>query len=250
MLLSLNDSRRPRSRSGFTLVELLVVIGMIVVLASLAFTLSTRMIAAARATECLNRLRQCGTLMTTAANENNSRIRAFKEGEGMLDFRPYFILADRLELPREPYSAHFEGMERLLFCPSAPEPEVAHENCYGLNFNDSELAGATWSTETVETEGGQSATLATLIIPTVDDPARYPLFLDSSNSDGEQIFRILNENDLVALRHRNKANAVFLDGSAQALDKSSLGKLGFENAYDTSTNPPTPVPLPKETANP
>lgn len=58
-------------RRGFTLVELMVVIVIVAVLASLAFVVARRGIEKARAATCMSNLRQVGVLMNGAASENH-----------------------------------------------------------------------------------------------------------------------------------------------------------------------------------
>lgn len=232
------------TRRAFTLVELLVVVAIIIVLAALVFTISGRMMAAAQSTECMNRLRQTGAIMIGSASDNHNRIRIFKGGSGSFDYRPYFILRDEMDLPDSSYEAHYGTLSKIMFCPAAPEPKTPHWNCFGLNFTNSEIAGVTWRTESVKDAQGRSANVSSLSLGSVSSPSEFLLVGDSCRADGQQIFRI-SGSDLVGLRHRDKANALFLDGSVRALDRAELGQIGFKHAYDTSTDPPTKVALPR-----
>ena len=58
-------------RAGFTLVELLVVVGIIAVLAGLVLTARSRASDQARSAQCMNNLRQIGLAMTMYAQSNN-----------------------------------------------------------------------------------------------------------------------------------------------------------------------------------
>ncbi|NNC90692.1 MAG: type II secretion system protein [Akkermansiaceae bacterium] len=233
-----------RSRRGFTLVELLVTITIVITLAALIIAFTKGAFQAADSARCLERLRQSGAIMVGAAASQNNRIRIFKGGAGSFDQRPYFILRDEMNLPDESYDAHFATLSTIMFCPAAPEPKTPHWNCYGLNFTNSKVAGATWSQERIRDEQGRSAQVSSLYMTSVQDPSRFVLIADSCRSDGQQIFRI-SGGDRIGLRHKMRANVFFLDGSARAIDASGLGRLGFTQAYDTSTNPPTSVTLPQ-----
>ena len=65
------DLPRCRARRGFTLVELLVVIGIIAVLAGLLLTVRSRATDQAAGVTCLNNLRQLGAAMNQYAQEND-----------------------------------------------------------------------------------------------------------------------------------------------------------------------------------
>jgi prepilin-type N-terminal cleavage/methylation domain-containing protein/prepilin-type processing-associated H-X9-DG protein len=65
---------KAKPSSAFTLIELLVVIAIIAVLAGLMFPLITRMQQQARATQCLNQLRQLGTAARLYANDNDQTL--------------------------------------------------------------------------------------------------------------------------------------------------------------------------------
>src|SRR5205823_5229545 len=64
-------NRHRNGRRGFSLVELLVVIGIIAVLAGLLLPAVMRARRAGKTTECMNNLRQLGTFMLMYAQSNN-----------------------------------------------------------------------------------------------------------------------------------------------------------------------------------
>lgn len=71
-------SHQNPKNSGFTLVELLVVVVIIAALAALGLTLGPRMMAKSKATESMQNLRQIGPLLVTYAAENSMVLPAIK----------------------------------------------------------------------------------------------------------------------------------------------------------------------------
>lgn len=65
---------KPNDQRGFTLVELLVTVTIIVVLAALVFTLSSRAISSAQKAVCVANFRGIGNAIVMYATENNSRL--------------------------------------------------------------------------------------------------------------------------------------------------------------------------------
>jgi len=79
----INTSRR--GRSGFTLVELLVVVVIIAALAALAFTMGPRMMTRAKASESMQNIRQIGPLLSTYAADHGMKLPAAKAQVTQLD---------------------------------------------------------------------------------------------------------------------------------------------------------------------
>ncbi len=67
-----------KSKSGFTLVELLVVIVIIAVLAGLSFTVGPKMLRKADATKSVQNIRQIAPVMMTYASDNSFRLPALR----------------------------------------------------------------------------------------------------------------------------------------------------------------------------
>ena len=133
------DSTSARRRpAGFTLVELLVVVGIIAVLIGVLLPTLSRARAAARQTVCTGNLRQIGAGQLLYANANRMRLPpvcdewfvggTYHPGGGTwpLFLVPYIVHDDRLAptigwqgLPNEVLKKQKEGT--VLVCPSRPE---------------------------------------------------------------------------------------------------------------------------------
>ena len=76
-----------RSNRGFTLVELLVVITIIVVLAAVTLIVSKRMVSNAKAAKSVGNMREVSTMVIAHAAENGGRLPALspmtKTGDGV-----------------------------------------------------------------------------------------------------------------------------------------------------------------------
>jgi prepilin-type processing-associated H-X9-DG protein len=104
-----------RKRAAFTLVELLVVIGLIAMLVSLLMPVLGKARKAAQATACLSNLRQMGTAWTVYTVENNGRLLYFGQ--------------NAKASPESVYFSYWVGVldtyrvrGDVLRCPAASEP--------------------------------------------------------------------------------------------------------------------------------
>jgi prepilin-type N-terminal cleavage/methylation domain-containing protein len=236
----------PFARGGFTLVELLVVIAIIAVLAAVTFSVTRRLQQGAQASTRLSDMRQSGSMLLALASERNGRCSFFAGGQSTgWDYRPYILLRKELRLPDNDQSfVEIMHWDRKKLPAATP-----HWACRGTNFQDVTYPDGTttrWTEERyVDPFNGRTATLKSISLASISRPNLYPLLIDSSRSDGSEIFRI-NENngDCVGLREAGgKASAFLFDGSARLMDKADLKKAGFTKAFDNSTTPPTSVTL-------
>jgi prepilin-type N-terminal cleavage/methylation domain-containing protein len=232
-----------RRHSGFTLVELLVVIAIVAVLALTAFTFARRGLDRAAASKSLSRLRQSGTILLAEAQEKNGRMQ-YAVDDAVVDspLLPYNIVRASLGIGFSAQRSAVQLCDIMHWDAVKLKPADFHRNCFGVNFtnipDDPEGRGVQWIDEMLATENG-TYEVRTLINAAVNRPDAYALLLDSSNTRGEEVFRIReDEGGFVGLRNSGMAHGFFLDGSARQLDSTGLKNIGFTRACDNSTSPP------------
>ncbi|MFD2256764.1 type II secretion system protein [Luteolibacter algae] len=236
----LRQSVHSSGSHGFTLIELLVVVAMIIALAGIVFSVRGTIRDRAAGAVRLSNLRQSGMILLSDAAERNGRCTYFQGGSGNFELRPYYMVTGSLNLG----SRDLDDFELMNWDRNQLPPSSAHWNCYAVNFNNVPEIGAEWIQTKVEDSGKRSANVKSLALANLIRPGVYPLLIDSSTSDGSEIFRIDEKSgNLVGLRNSGKANAFMFDGAARAMDRDDLKKAGFTKAYDNSSTPPKMINL-------
>ena len=223
-------------KKGFTLIELLVVIAIIGILAALLFPVVSKAMDSAKDTECISRMRQVGFAYVNEANDNDGEIGLFEGGTGAFEFRPYFRALTLLDIEGAKGSS-----AEIMSCPMAPDPAAIHWNTFGVNFLDIDELNYVWKSGTVTDGSGSSATVSVLNTHKVGKPSQAPLIVDSSQTDGQQIFRITPGDDRLGLRHDGRGNGFFLDSSVQKIDEAFAEEIGFPNAWQLRDGTPESV---------
>lgn len=224
-----------RKLGGVTLLEILVVVGIISVLAALLFPTLRGMMSSADNAKCIANLRATGAMVQALIADSGNRLVTRAGGNGLAG---YYFWTDRLwregYLPEKYKAGTSPGKQALdlLRCPSAPANEGAwYWFTYGLNMYDPRAI--------LERRGeNKDATIFELNVARIDNPASYVLLADSITAAGDtQHCRIgiggtTAFTEGIELRHRGKANAYFLDGHVAALDREDAERLGVPNIYD------------------
>ena len=117
-----NPLRPKRDVSGFTLVELLVVVGIIAVLISILLPALSKARDAARKTACLSNLRQVHQLIAMYANEYKDRVPVGYRGQKQFNSMIYSGTAGRFVLFGLVRTAGYMPDPNVYFCPAENDP--------------------------------------------------------------------------------------------------------------------------------
>lgn len=110
--------RTRKTVRGFTLVELLVVIGVIAMLLALLLPALGAARRAAKSAQCLSNLRQCALGFQQYAGENNGIIPVIRTNNGNIKLWPWFLIAGN-DAWDQPTGRRYVRRS-VAFCPSMP----------------------------------------------------------------------------------------------------------------------------------
>lgn len=241
-----------QSHRGFTLVELLVVIGIIALLISILLPALNRARQAAITVQCLSNLRQWGQMYALYANDYRGRLEPMDWSHSVEWYWPKSM---------QPY---FPENPRILLCPMAterkdPSAPIAHrgstllawsghltwneayKGSYGRNgwaasSNDSHW----WYSTRVDQTAWQSFNVKeSSNVPLIMDAAWFQI-LPSSESAGPP----LDPGDIetpatgmtyvVLDRHQHAINVAFMDFSARTVPLKEIWGMKWHRSWDTN----------------
>jgi len=205
---------QPRSTAAFTLVELLVVMAVIAVLASLLLPALGRAQDKARATECVSNLRQWGLAYRQYADDNQDFLP--RRGQGVqplaqIDRSEDWFNALPPYFATQPYQQLFAANQKLkphsssvFICPVATDPGSNHFLPYGMNMN---LCPWNLPQQTKFAEVVQPAQ----VVAMADAPGPYASTYPSSKPYS------------VVARHTGRVSILFLAGQANSFTGAYVG---------------------------
>tara|TARA_B100000609_G_C17199149_1_gene427062 strand:- start:237 stop:902 length:666 start_codon:yes stop_codon:yes gene_type:complete len=207
-------------KKEFTLIELLVVIAIIAILASMLLPALNQARDKAKATACMNNVKQLGYFATLYAGDSNGWIPPvcqYNSGTKAPYWTETLIDSGYIEQPKV-------GQKTLLVCPSSSlKGEWYNAGAtYGMAYWDNNILKG-WSTRNSQWPCWR--------ISSLEQPSTRVIFIDSINSNSttkKPIFRThavwsgATENAYLQHNNLSRASTAFADGHASMVDRTNL----------------------------
>jgi general secretion pathway protein G len=234
-----------RQRPAFTLVELLVVIGIIAILVALLMPAMARAREAARTVACASNIRQIGIGTIAYANRNNGFLPVPVEGVNLMGGRPESAIWGTDEQGIHDFSqgtliADLGGpsvAEELFKCPSDEEPrllssfyQTAHRRNFSYVFNgqivDSYSAAHGFKSKRISQIRCPSHKI--LLFENGDSPGINcsPVGYNPAAYVGPRLY--------IGLRHHDRSNVFYADGHVDLFDSLTLKDDAVSSTLDNS----------------
>lgn len=204
-------------KTNFTLLELLIVIAIITILASMLLSALSKAKDVSRSILCISNEKQCAIIGTAYAGDYNGHIIIYS-GTNNIPWHKYFYQSGYIKNPKRPET----------ICPfwspykyDSTRPETMHYSSYGMT--------SYWSSNSFFLCVTSAFSYRALMTNKVIYPSNYFFFSDSlgmsPTAAGGTLYRqqalelVINApaHSRLHTRHKNnRANIVFLDGHAEA----------------------------------
>ncbi|MDD2708201.1 MAG: prepilin-type N-terminal cleavage/methylation domain-containing protein [Verrucomicrobiae bacterium] len=223
--------------AGFTLVELLVVLGILSILATLLMPALKNARESAKQAVCMNNLRQIGLALNQYAADNEGVVVLMMYHPG---FSPPSSGWGNYLYGRYGPSKYLKDL-RIAHCPSGPLTNVSSNSLsiswtYGCRSRPSTDENSFVPDETYHANNTVFVNLGN-----VQNPADYPMLADCVKpAENVQIYIIYNppsgSNSGIHLRHNGGAMVLFADGHVELCDSARLKTIGFSKGYSKLQN--------------
>lgn len=209
-------------KSGFSLTELLVAIGVIAIIGSLLFPVMKRMKEKSAEVKCVANLRQWGTILQAYIAESGGTYRNWYSGtRNHQDAAQYWTWY--MVTPLKYSTAELQKTR----CPAGPG-KPTDITAYHYGFYAADAYG-----KKVNNPGGLHYEIQ---FATHSTPSKAILLADSLDGNGLQAHTIFPDNLItrggIHARHGNNANIYFLDGHIETAGPQRLSDLGVTKYYD------------------
>ena len=209
-----------KSKMGFSLVELMVVIGILIILSGLITTGVSRLRATGKRTQCMNKLRAYGTELVSYLDDFQGR---FPTATDKTNARAWFnILPERLKRPRmadlvPPQQEPTDFAVRIpndddFICPSMTYERTPQQDYYCSYAINEDLVSM-----------GKKARLQN-----ITDPAFFIFLCETPTPSNPKVDlnTITSNNEILSYRHRSSTIACFADGHVDAITKAAMEEAG------------------------
>ncbi len=230
--------RQDSRRLGVTLMELMIVIGLIAVLSAILIPAVGAMRQRSLAVRCTGNLRQVGVATLAYAAEREGKMLYYYYDKAISYERWW-----RTELVATGYIKD----ERIASCPALLGKNPSKHESYGMRI----YSPPTESPEAFTNSNMKGELVKTYIhFRRMAEPSKYPLYADSvqpkdasvASRAGKQWHRIsvnpiANGGGGVHLRHSGRANVWFCDGHVKSLAGEDLVQFGILSGFSPDATP-------------